>query len=99
MLAAVACSGARRRLGARSAARRARPMRAKSASRMTRLRKRIAERLKEAQNTAAMLTTFNEVDMTGVMALRDRLQGRIREEAWRAARLHVASSSRPASPR
>jgi 2-oxoglutarate dehydrogenase E2 component (dihydrolipoamide succinyltransferase) len=40
--------------------------------RMTRLRKRIAERLKEAQNTAAMLTTFNEADMTAVMALRDR---------------------------
>lgn len=33
---------------------------------MTRLRKRIAERLKEAQNTAAMLTTFNEVDMTAL---------------------------------
>ena len=33
---------------------------------MTRLRKRIAERLKQAQNTAAMLTTFNEVDMTRV---------------------------------
>jgi 2-oxoglutarate dehydrogenase E2 component (dihydrolipoamide succinyltransferase) len=39
--------------------------------RMTRLRKRIAERLKEAQNTAAMLTTFNEVDMTNLMALRN----------------------------
>jgi 2-oxoglutarate dehydrogenase E2 component (dihydrolipoamide succinyltransferase) len=38
--------------------------------RMTRLRKRIAERLKQAQNTAAMLTTFNEVDMGHVMALR-----------------------------
>ncbi|MDF3024624.1 MAG: dihydrolipoamide succinyltransferase [Alphaproteobacteria bacterium] len=38
--------------------------------RMTRLRQRVAERLKEAQNTAAMLTTFNEVDMTHVMALR-----------------------------
>jgi 2-oxoglutarate dehydrogenase E2 component (dihydrolipoamide succinyltransferase) len=37
---------------------------------MTRLRKRIAERLKEAQNTAAMLTTFNECDMTAVMGLR-----------------------------
>ncbi len=37
---------------------------------MTRLRRRIAERLKEAQNTAAMLTTFNEVDMTTVMKLR-----------------------------
>jgi len=38
--------------------------------RMTRLRKRIAERLKEAQNTAAMLTTFNEVDMTAPLKLR-----------------------------
>ena len=37
---------------------------------MTRLRKTIATRLKEAQNTAAMLTTFNEVDMSAVMALR-----------------------------
>jgi 2-oxoglutarate dehydrogenase E2 component (dihydrolipoamide succinyltransferase) len=37
---------------------------------MTRLRQTIARRLKEAQNTAAMLTTFNEVDMTAVMALR-----------------------------
>jgi 2-oxoglutarate dehydrogenase E2 component (dihydrolipoamide succinyltransferase) len=40
--------------------------------RMTRLRRRIAERLKEAQNTAAMLTTFNEVDMSEAMALRER---------------------------
>ena len=39
---------------------------------MTRLRRRIAERLKQAQNTAAMLTTFNEVDMGAVMALRDQ---------------------------
>jgi len=38
--------------------------------RMTRLRQRIAERLKAAHNTAAMLTTFNEVDMSHVMALR-----------------------------
>jgi 2-oxoglutarate dehydrogenase E2 component (dihydrolipoamide succinyltransferase) len=37
---------------------------------MTRLRQTIARRLKEAQNTAAMLTTFNEVDMSHVMALR-----------------------------
>ena len=37
---------------------------------MTRLRRRIAERLKEAQNTAAILTTFNEADMSAVMALR-----------------------------
>ncbi len=41
---------------------------------MTRLRKRIAERLKEAQNTAAMLTTFNEIDMTNVMAARKKFQ-------------------------
>ncbi len=39
---------------------------------MTRLRKRIAERLKEAQNTAAMLTTFNEVDMSAVMSMRNK---------------------------
>jgi 2-oxoglutarate dehydrogenase E2 component (dihydrolipoamide succinyltransferase) len=37
---------------------------------MTRLRQTIARRLKDVQNTAAMLTTFNEVDMTNVMALR-----------------------------
>jgi 2-oxoglutarate dehydrogenase E2 component (dihydrolipoamide succinyltransferase) len=37
---------------------------------MTRLRRTIAHRLKEAQNTAAMLTTFNEVDMSAIMALR-----------------------------
>jgi 2-oxoglutarate dehydrogenase E2 component (dihydrolipoamide succinyltransferase) len=39
--------------------------------RMTRLRQTIARRLKEAQNTAAMLTTFNEVDMSAVMNLRN----------------------------
>ena len=37
---------------------------------MTRLRQTIARRLKDVQNTAAMLTTFNEVDMSHVMALR-----------------------------
>jgi 2-oxoglutarate dehydrogenase E2 component (dihydrolipoamide succinyltransferase) len=37
---------------------------------MTRLRRTIAARLKEAQNNAAMLTTFNEVDMSAIMALR-----------------------------
>ena len=40
---------------------------------MSRLRQKIAERLKEAQNTAAMLTTFNEVDMTAIMKLRSTL--------------------------
>ena len=39
---------------------------------MTRLRKRIAERLKDAQNTAAMLTTFNEVDMSAIIGLRTK---------------------------
>ncbi|MDB5711240.1 MAG: dihydrolipoamide succinyltransferase, partial [Sphingomonas bacterium] len=40
--------------------------------RMTRLRQTIAKRLKEAQNTAAMLTTFNDVDMTAVIAARTK---------------------------
>jgi len=40
--------------------------------RMTRLRQTVAKRLKEAQNTAAMLTTFNDVDMTEVMAARTK---------------------------
>jgi 2-oxoglutarate dehydrogenase E2 component (dihydrolipoamide succinyltransferase) len=39
--------------------------------RMTKLRQTIARRLKEAQNTAAMLTTYNEVDMSGIMELRN----------------------------
>jgi 2-oxoglutarate dehydrogenase E2 component (dihydrolipoamide succinyltransferase) len=39
---------------------------------MTRLRQTIARRLKDAQNTAAMLTTFNEVDMSAVMAMRSQ---------------------------
>ena len=40
--------------------------------RMTRLRRRIAERLKEAQNTAAILTTYNEADLGAVLELRQR---------------------------
>ncbi len=39
---------------------------------MTRLRQTIAKRLKDAQNTAAMLTTYNEVDMSGIMAARNK---------------------------
>ena len=46
---------------------------------MTRLRARIAERLVEAQHTAAMLTTFNEGDMTEVMGLRARYRDEFRE--------------------
>jgi 2-oxoglutarate dehydrogenase E2 component (dihydrolipoamide succinyltransferase) len=41
---------------------------------MTRMRARIAERLKESQNTAAMLTTFNEIDMSAAMELRSRFK-------------------------
>lgn len=47
---------------------------------MTRLRARIAERLVETQQTAAMLTTFNEVDLTEVMALRSRYRDSFEEE-------------------
>jgi 2-oxoglutarate dehydrogenase E2 component (dihydrolipoamide succinyltransferase) len=41
---------------------------------MTRLRQTIAKRLKDSQNTAAMLTTYNEVDMTEVMSLRNEFK-------------------------
>lgn len=47
--------------------------------RMTRLRQRIAERLKHSQETAALLTTFNEVDMTKTMAVRARHKDRFFE--------------------
>jgi 2-oxoglutarate dehydrogenase E2 component (dihydrolipoamide succinyltransferase) len=46
--------------------------------RMTPLRRRIAERLVEAQRTAAILTTFNEVDMSAVMAMRRQYRERFR---------------------
>lgn len=47
---------------------------------MTRLRQRIAERLVEAQHTAAILTTFNEIDMQPVQDLRRRYQERFQQE-------------------
>jgi len=47
---------------------------------MTRLRARIAERMVEAQHTAAMLTTFNEIDLTEVMALRSRYKESFEKE-------------------
>jgi 2-oxoglutarate dehydrogenase E2 component (dihydrolipoamide succinyltransferase) len=62
------------------------PANAGSASRperrvpMTRLRQRIAERLVEAQHTAAILTTFNEIDMLPVQELRRRYQERFQQE-------------------
>jgi len=48
--------------------------------RMSKRRTTIARRLVEAQHTAAMLTTFNEVDMTAVMALRERRKASFKEE-------------------
>ena len=56
--------------------------------RMTRLRQTIAQRLKDAQNTAAMLTTFNDVDMSAVMKLRSEYKDAVREAPRREARLH-----------
>ena len=56
--------------------------------RMTKLRQTIARRLKDAQNTAAMLTTFNEVDMSEVMALRARYKEAFREKALSQAWLY-----------
>jgi 2-oxoglutarate dehydrogenase E2 component (dihydrolipoamide succinyltransferase) len=47
---------------------------------MTRLRKAIAERLVSAQHTAAILTTFNEVDMSHVMAIRSQYKDKFKEE-------------------
>jgi 2-oxoglutarate dehydrogenase E2 component (dihydrolipoamide succinyltransferase) len=46
---------------------------------MSKLRKRIAERLVQAQHTAAILTTFNEVDLTEVISLRNRFKERFQE--------------------
>ncbi|WP_025896900.1 2-oxoglutarate dehydrogenase complex dihydrolipoyllysine-residue succinyltransferase [Sneathiella glossodoripedis] len=47
---------------------------------MTRLRKSIAQRLKDAQNTAAMLTTYNEVDLTNMLALRAEYKDRFEKK-------------------
>ena len=47
---------------------------------MTKLRQTIASRLKEVQNTAAILTTFNEVDMTKVLRIRERYQAKFQEK-------------------
>ena len=57
---------------------------------MTRLRRTIANRLKEAQNTAAMLTTFNEVDMSAIMALRNEYKDAF-EKAHKGVRLGFMS--------
>ena len=79
VLAAIEAGTAKVKASAPTPAAAATPMAAPAVStrreervRMTRLRQTIARRLKEAQNTAAMLTTFNDVDMTAVMAARVR---------------------------
>ncbi|MCO5091448.1 2-oxoglutarate dehydrogenase complex dihydrolipoyllysine-residue succinyltransferase [Bosea sp. (in: a-proteobacteria)] len=77
MLAAIATGGAVAPAAASAPAAIRAPSAPDDASReervkMTKLRQTIARRLKEAQSNAAMLTTFNEVDMSGVMALRNQ---------------------------
>lgn len=52
----------------------------KKSEKMTRLRKTISKRLVEAKNTTAMLTTFNEVDMSAVMELRKKYKDRFKEK-------------------
>jgi 2-oxoglutarate dehydrogenase E2 component (dihydrolipoamide succinyltransferase) len=47
---------------------------------MTNLRKRIATRLKESQNTAAILTTFNEIDMTNILSLRQKYRDKFEKK-------------------
>ena len=47
---------------------------------MTTIRKRIAERLVQAQHTAAILTTFNEIDMTAILELREKYKDRYKEK-------------------
>ena len=49
---------------------------------MSRMRQTIAKRLKDAQNTNAMLTTFNEVDMSAFMELRKQFQDSFSKKAW-----------------
>jgi len=68
----AAASGATAPAPNRTAAPRGSADRSETRVRMTKRRQTIARRLVEAQRTAAMLTTFNEVDMTAVMALRER---------------------------
>ena len=76
---------------------------------MTRLRQTIARRLKDVQNTAAMLTTFNEVDMTNVMALRAQYKDVFEKKHGsklgfmgfftKACRAGAEGHSRPSTPR
>ncbi|MCJ8344730.1 2-oxo acid dehydrogenase subunit E2, partial [bacterium] len=54
--------------------------RSEEPKKIPRIRKKIAQRLKEVQNTAAILTTFNEVDMTEIMALRSKYKDEFKEK-------------------
>lgn len=65
------------------------PLRPVERVRMSRRRQTIAKRLVEAQHTAAMLTTFNEVDMTAVMQLRNRRKDAFLKEPRGEARFYV----------
>ena len=60
-----------------------------SRKKLTPLRRKIAAQLVMAQHTAAILTTFNECDMSGVMALPQRNAGGVYQETWSKAWLHV----------
>ena len=59
---------------------------------MTTRRKRIAENLLQSQHATAHLTTFNEIDMSAVSALRERLKEKRREGARREAQRSCRSS-------
>ena len=66
---------------------------------MTRLRMRVAERLKGAQNTYAMLTTFNEVDMTALMDMRNKYKDAFQEKhGWVGLGLATEGVRAPALP-
>ena len=56
---------------------------------MTRLRQTIAKRLKQAQENAAMLTTFNEVDMTKYYGNEKRKSRRFSKSIWNKIRFYV----------
>ena len=56
---------------------------------MTRLRMTIAKRLKEAQENAAMLTTFNEVDMSEVISMRNQYKDEFQKKLWGEIRFYV----------
>jgi 2-oxoglutarate dehydrogenase E2 component (dihydrolipoamide succinyltransferase) len=76
----VSAQAARAPAPAAPAARPAAGARAEQRVPMTRLRQRIAQRLVEAQSTQALLTSFNEVDMTAVMELRARYKDRFEKD-------------------